>query len=437
MKSVNKRLPLALLVFAVLALTPIARAQYEEPFYEEEDPVRIYYDGSHIGTSPGPLVWTGPASAATFSLTVTAYWHNPGTKTEVWGYIADESGYGIGDADFHLLNPSRLTQDVELTVPVAGLSAGTYGVEVRPHVEGYLPTAGGTVSGNPGYFQFTIEEEEPTDATPPVITPIITGTPGNNGWYISDVIVDWEVVDDESEITSIEYDPDLPHTVTTDTVGTTFTCTATSAGGTSTESVTIKRDATAPEIEIVLPEDGAVYLLNQVVPAGWVTTDATSGVASEEGKPDLGEAIDTATVGTKTFTVTAEDNAGNTASVTVTYYVQYDFGGFLPPVNPDGSSVFKLKSTIPVKFQLFDANGDPVSTATARIYVQKIGNGDPGEVTEAVSTAAATTGNLFRYDSADEQYIFNLATKPLSTGSWLIIVRLDDGTEYTVGIGLR
>ncbi|MCO5176874.1 MAG: hypothetical protein M9890_07905 [Thermomicrobiales bacterium] len=70
------------------------------------------------------------------------------------------------------------------------------------------------------------------DSTAPVITPTVNGTLGANDWYTSDVAVSWSVVDDESAIsasTGCE-----ATTVTTDTTGTTFTCEATSAGGTST-----------------------------------------------------------------------------------------------------------------------------------------------------------------------------------------------------------
>jgi hypothetical protein len=114
----------------------------------------------------------------------------------------------------------------------------------------------------------------------------------------------------------------------------------------------------------------------------------------------------------------------------------YDFSGILPPIKEDGSSVFKLGSTVPVKFQLWDDQGSFVTDAVANIFVKKISNGTSGEEA-AVSTAAATTGNLFRYDSSSNQYIFNLATKSLSVGTWKIRIELDDGMSYYVEIGLK
>jgi hypothetical protein len=80
------------------------------------------------------------------------------------------------------------------------------------------------------------------DLTKPVITPTVTGTLGSNGWYISDVSVSWGVADPDSEVTSQVGCHEV--TVTSDTAGTTFTCEATSGGGTSTASVIVQRDTT-------------------------------------------------------------------------------------------------------------------------------------------------------------------------------------------------
>jgi len=200
-------------------------------------------------------------------------------------------------------------------------------------------------------------------------------------------------------------------------------------------------DDQPPVVTITLPDTGlgsGVYLLNQVVSATWLATDAASGVVP----PDTGTIpIDTSSVGTKTLIVlagTAVDNAGNTsAQTTASYSVRYNFGGILQPINPDGSSIFKLGSTVPVKFQLRDANGAFVPNAVARISVAKLSGGIFGDDVEAVSTSAATTGNLFRYSSDGNQYIFNLNTKPLSAGTWRITIALDDGTLQYVQISLK
>lgn len=204
------------------------------------------------------------------------------------------------------------------------------------------------------------------------------------------------------------------------------------------KSVHAKLDKTPPTVTITAPTTGSEYILNGNVLANWSATDAVSGIASATGTVPSGSAIDTSTVGEKTFTVVATDNAGNQTTQTETYYVRYVFDGFLQPINSDGSSLFKLGSTVPVKFQLQDANGNFVSTAIANIYLVKMTDSVPaGSEMEAVSTSAATTGSLFRYDGASNQYIFNLWTKTLSKGYWRIRILLDDGTSKYVFISLR
>ena len=157
------------------------------------------------------------------------------------------------------------------------------------------------------------------DTTPPVITANMSGTLGANGWYTSNVSLSWTVT--ESRIQAIEKSGCGSVSVTTDTSGVTYTCTATSAGGTSTKSVTIKRDATNPTATITTPASGATYALNQAITASYACNDARSGMATCTGTVANGAAISTSPSGTKTFTVTATDQAGNTTTTSVSYTV--------------------------------------------------------------------------------------------------------------------
>src|SRR5690606_638292 len=69
----------------------------------------------------------------------------------------------------------------------------------------------------PQYQASDIGVDEFADSTPPVITALIDGTPGDNGWYTSDVEVSWSVTDPDSDITSRTGCETT--TITTDTVG--------------------------------------------------------------------------------------------------------------------------------------------------------------------------------------------------------------------------
>lgn len=109
----------------------------------------------------------------------------------------------------------------------------------------------------------------------------------------------------------------------------------------------------------------------------------------------------------------------------------------MQPINADGSSVYKLGSTAPAKFQLKDANGTLVSSAIAKLNYAKVDSTVTTAVNEVISTAASTTDNLFRYDATANQYIYNLSTKNLSEGKYKLNVTLDDGETYSVQIGIR
>ena len=109
----------------------------------------------------------------------------------------------------------------------------------------------------------------------------------------------------------------------------------------------------------------------------------------------------------------------------------------MQPINPDGTSVFKLGRTVPVKFQLFDNLGLPVDTAHTTIDLVKISDGVIGTIEETTSTSTADTGNLFRYDSEAEQYIYNLSTDELETGTCVIKITLDDGQILEITVSFR
>ncbi len=89
----------------------------------------------------------------------------------------------------------------------------------------------------------------PTDSTPPGVQAVVdpAAPDGDNGFYRGDVSVTWQVTEPEGSLTVSGCDPS---TISSDTPGTTLTCTATSAGGMTSKSVTIKRDATAPNTKI-------------------------------------------------------------------------------------------------------------------------------------------------------------------------------------------
>jgi hypothetical protein len=166
----------------------------------------------------------------------------------------------------------------------------------------------------------------------------------------------------------------------------------------------------------------------------WTATanDAVDGPVATICTPASGTLFG---LGTTNVSCTASDAAGNFAapqSFPVSVY--YTWSDVLAPLNASDDSIFKIGSTVPVKFKLTGYSAG-VTTAVARISVAKLTNSVLGDELEATSTAAATTGNVFRY--ADGTYTFNLATKGLSKGTWRARIDLGDGVSHTVDFSLR
>ena len=148
------------------------------------------------------------------------------------------------------------------------------------------------------------------DTTAPVITPVVQGPDKGTGWFTGDVSVTWTLTDPTSGVATSTGCNGA--TVTEDTKGTTYTCSATDVAGNGTsESVTVRRDATAP---VVTPHTTGAHngdWFTGDVAVTWTVEDATSGVAKTLD-------CDPVTLGTdtleKTYECVATDRAGNEAN---------------------------------------------------------------------------------------------------------------------------
>jgi hypothetical protein len=151
------------------------------------------------------------------------------------------------------------------------------------------------------------------DLTPPAISPAVSGTAGANGWYTSDVSVSWSVADGDPPVSARDGCDDVA--VTADTTGTSFTCTATSAGGTARSTLVVRRDTVAPAVTC-----GAAPAFELGQPGATVSAtvaDTTSGPAGATARA----AVSTSAAGTFAATLTGADFAGNRTRATCAYSV--------------------------------------------------------------------------------------------------------------------
>lgn len=208
-----------------------------------------------------------------------------------------------------------------------------------------------------------------------------------------------------------------------------------------------KVDKKGPTVTLSAPANGSIYLLNQAVAVNYSCVDGGSGLSSCSGTVASGASLDTSSVGSKSFTVTAIDALGNktldTNNYTVTYAPSGICGGdaghqILQPINADGSSVWKQGRTVPAKFRVCDVKGVSVGTpgVVASFTLAQIISGTATDVDEAVSSTSSDVA--FRWDSSAQQWIFNISTANLAAGqTYVYRIQLNDGSSIGFRFGLK
>jgi WD40 repeat protein len=257
---------------------------------------------------------------------------------------------------------------------------------------------------------------------------------GSNGWYKSTVGVSIAASDPDGTVaqtrcaldpasTPASFDdlPDAPCTLSSVATDGQHTIYAASVDANGNEeaapvSASFQIDATNPVLSPTL--SATVVTIGQTgVTASPNATDATSGVDSQSCG-----AIDTSSAGDHTVECTATDNAGNTASTTLHYLVEYRILGFFSPVP---NSKWKLGQTVPVKVAL--ANGDSTRISDA----EAAGLASTCRVTFSAAGAQSKAADCMKYDSASHQFIYNWKLAKSGTGAATITVSVSYGGTTT------
>jgi len=268
---------------------------------------------------------------------------------------------------------------------------------------------------------------------------------GVDDWYREDVKVSLSAVDGDDPVAGTEYfykldgAADAPWTkytgpITVSAEGeTTITARSVDENGNveASKSDVIKIDRTPPAFTLTCP--GSVLLNGEGHYTVSEVADDRSGIAVD---PSGDYPFSTAVAGALPNTVEVADRAGNIATRSCTVQVVYAYGGLQQPVNPDGSSIFKLNSAAPLKFGLSDAAGAPVAGVVGKLTVARLSGVVEGTYVEAEAKGSSSTGNVFSEDG-NGQYHYNLDSTALSTGTWSVRITLDDGSSYATRISLR
>lgn len=209
---------------------------------------------------------------------------------------------------------------------------------------------------------------------------------GANGWYVSPIVVSISATDADSTVaqTRCELDPattpaafgSLPDvrctlsSVAADGEHALYAASVDAEGNQESPvvSATAKIDQTDPDLDPSL--SSATIILHQSgVTASPNASDDTSGVASASCGP-----VDTSTAGDHTVSCTATDRAGNTATATIQYVIEYRILGFFSPAP---HSKWKVGQTVTVKIALADGLPTASPMRTRPPWRRNVGSGSP------------------------------------------------------------
>jgi hypothetical protein len=271
------------------------------------------------------------------------------------------------------------------------------------------------------------------------VYPVVSGRaltqPNDKGWYDRNVTVRWTVTDDQG---AIQAPPDTVVSAEGDDVTATSAQACDKRGNCSTGTLQhLKIDKTPPAVAIEGPADGAKYTLGAVPARRCTPTDpggagvpAGSCVVTVSGGTSAG-------VGVVTVSATATDRAGNVKRKTITYTVLYDAGGLVAPAAGSKLKVFKQGSTVVVRLKVRDDGGASVTPAKAPAWVKPVAKGKAtGKPNQPASDAKPDKGSVLIKRGQFWEYRWGTAAAKKGK-SYVITVRLDDGTTRTVTIGIN
>jgi lysophospholipase L1-like esterase len=194
-----------------------------------------------------------------------------------------------------------------------------------------------------------------------------------------------------------------------------------------TQEITVRIDRLAPVVDLDALSPHQRVMLGAPLIARYGCADSRSFVRTCTAAVAPGRLVDTSTVGDHSFTVTAVDHAGNRVVVEHRYSVRYGWSGPLSPLLPGQPRVVHVGDTLPVRFELTNHLGVPVSTAQVAVAL---------EGPRGTSTRRRPANPLARWVDRTGQYLYVVDTRALTPGVWDVVVRPDDGSEYRVNVNV-
>jgi hypothetical protein len=261
----------------------------------------------------------------------------PVTTSTLSGTLGDNSWY-VSDVDVELLATDSCSGVKEIHYTIEGPGYDNSEIVEQGNNVNFNLNADGTYTviywaiDNAGNIEVIAEKPINREVNPPSVTPVVPSIP-SSGYYTSCVGVELQTTQSTSGGYITEYSLDGGQTWQ-DYNGSFTICSTTTvlyrstsnAGNVSYNIIEINIDQTPPVITIAGVKDGGTYVLGIFEGPSYEVYDATSGIASSNDNLTGGDGYG---LGVFTYSVTADDNAGNTASASVTYEVIGNIEGLI------------------------------------------------------------------------------------------------------------
>jgi hypothetical protein len=333
-----------------------------------------------------------------------------GTPNTVVATVRDSSGRNLGGKSVvFVLTPTSGSPIVRSTIADYWGSAPLGPITVPAGTYSVVAHFGGTAASSPIDENYLGSQSAPVSVTVNAVAPptiVASAKKADLSVYVADIWTNQNVIvsfvcNDTVGVTSCAADQTVSMEGVTPTVVGTVVNTR---GATVTTSFgPVKIDRTAPALAMTTPTSGSTFTLGASGLASYLCTDAGSDVASCNGTVANGSPIDTSTIGPKTFSISATDNAGNTVTQTINYSVAP------APVPTITASAKNADSTpyiagtwtrrnVIVTFSCSDTVGIASCTADQTITVEGTTASVTGTATSTRGGTATTTFGPIRID---------------------------------------